>query len=267
MPFPAVTDASILIGLDNIDLLDSLARLFDRLALPPRLLNSAVLLPAHLRDISPNASISVDISLWRQGAMDSLRRMKGSQMRLHVTRIFSCVAIVAILSFGLSGVAAQEKASPTPGKAQATLAGNALSLLPDTNNGVVEVIAVGEKNGAEIPVVVRNNSTEAVAGVVVKVEARDPAGKLIGVGESLSNHAPKPYLLNPGELDLGFVSIDGDIQADAVYTFSVQSEPSPGKFVSFSIDVNFGEVNWLSDRIVGEIINPSDQPLTSHILC
>lgn len=152
--------------------------------------------------------------------------------------------------------------TPTASHVQSTIAGTALHLLPDTNNGEVEVIAAGEPNAqGYIPIVVRNNSDITVGGATAQVAARDAAGKLVGVGETLINHAMKPYLLNPGDIAIGFIVVQGGVPDGAELTFSATASEPDGFLAARYTDVEFREVNWLQDRIVGEIINRSDKDL------
>jgi hypothetical protein len=162
------------------------------------------------------------------------------------------------------GVLAQ---SPVAGNAQATIAGNALYLLPDTNNGEVEVIAHGEPSQhGFIPIVVRNNTNDPVVGATAQVAVRDNDDKLVGVGETLMNHALKPYWLNPGDVAIGFISLDGEMPEGASFEYSATASAPGGFMDDVSIDVEFYDVNWLPNRIVGEFVNPSDRALSSTYL-
>ena len=81
------------------------------------------------------------------------------------------------------------------------------------------------------------------------------------MGETLSNHGLKPYLLRPGEVVISFAFLEGDIPADATFTFTVNSSPTPGTRGDMNVDVVIDEVTWQSDRVVGVIRNPTDQTL------
>lgn len=184
-------------------------------------------------------------------------------MRLKWSRIVIILALA--MSFGAEQTIAQSGTPVSTGK-QTTIAGNALNLLPEVDTGTVEVITAGERKGTNIPVVVKNNSESAVADVVAKVEIRDNTGKLIGVGDTANGafaRSLKPYLLNPGDVAVGVIYVEGNFAADATYTYLALSSKAPGRSAASNIDVEFGEVNWLGDRVVGEVVNPANKPLIS----
>jgi hypothetical protein len=183
-------------------------------------------------------------------------------MRPTFVRSVIYAAFGLLLLIAPSASATQAIATPAAGTQQTTLAGNGFDLLPKADTEGVAILAVGERSGSFIPVIVQNNTDEVVHDVHVKVDARDAAEKLIGVGETLSSHAMKPTVLDPGDISLGFISLDSDIPLDADLKYSVTSESGESTFSSYEVDVEFGEVNWLGDRIVGEIINPSDEPMS-----
>lgn len=171
--------------------------------------------------------------------------------------------LIALMMFPLTASAQ----TPVAAHAQPTIAGNALHLLPDTGNGAVEVIAHGDLNPfGHIPIVVRNNTNDPVVGATAQVAVRDKAGNLVGVGETLTNHALKPYRLDPGDIAIGFISLDGQMPDDATFEYSATGSAPGGFMDEMSIDVEFREVNWMPNRIVGEFVNPSDQPLASTYL-
>lgn len=158
--------------------------------------------------------------------------------------------------------------TPTPAHVQSTIAGSALDLLPDTNNGEVEVIAHGEPDASGfIPIVVRNNTSHAVGGASAQVAVRDAGGQLIAFGETMINHAMKPYLLNPGDVAIGFISLGVvAIPDDAEFTYSAAAGEPDGFMADLNVDVEFVEVNWIDNRIVGMAVNPSDQALSDIYL-
>lgn len=171
------------------------------------------------------------------------------------------LVMLALLLIAPSVAAAQ---TPTSDHIQPTIAGTALELLPNTDNGEVEVIAFGPiSRFGELPVVVRNNTSDVVAGVVVKVEARDADGKLIGVGESSEFiFGLAPYVLNPGDVSIGTVRLEGEMPSDAEFTFSARAGDPDGFFAGLTADIEFGQIEWIQDRIVGEAINPHDVDLS-----
>jgi hypothetical protein len=163
--------------------------------------------------------------------------------------------LLAILLLPITVVAQ----TPTSDQKQSTIAGTAFEFLPESDEDEVEVIAHGQIESTRLPVVVRNNTDEVVSGVVAKVEFRDQAGKLIGVSESFEFFGGlAPYFLNPGDLSIGYIYVEGEIPANAELEFSTRAG-DPDDFMSgLYADIEFGEVNWVTDRLVGEAINASD---------
>jgi hypothetical protein len=155
-------------------------------------------------------------------------------------------------------------ATPSGGaKSQSTVGGNALSLLPPGEPGSIVVVAAGQLERSQVPLVVRNNSDAPIAGATVKVEARDAAGNLVAVGETVSSHQLKPYLLQPGEVAIGFALLTGAVPPASALSFIVDSDQVPGSLGDFNTDLVIDEASWLEDRIVGVARNPTDQVIGS----
>lgn len=147
-------------------------------------------------------------------------------------------------------------ADPT---SQRTIGGNALDLLLAGESGEVVLIATGPLERGQIPLAIRNNTDTAVAGTTVKVEAKDASGVLIAVGETTGGQILKPYLLQPGEVAIGFASLQGDVPSDATFAFAVDAEEAPGLMGDFIVDLEMQEATWRSDRIVGVARNPAEE--------
>lgn len=147
---------------------------------------------------------------------------------------------------------------------QPTIAGNAWEFVPDTDNGRLEVIAVGafDPMYGHIPVIVQNNTNDAVSNAVAKVEIKDANGKLIAVGQSSTIFGLSPSLLNPGDIAMGYIDVEGEVAGRYEYVYSVTASPTDDFMAEMMIDVAFGEVTWITDRIVGEVVNPTDRAVT-----
>lgn len=151
------------------------------------------------------------------------------------------------------------QSTPVAGS-QATVGGNALHLLPPGERDHVTVVSVGtlEPDDIDVPIVVRNNTAEPVAGIVVKGEIRDSQGSLLAVADTDGGHQLKPYLVKPGEVAVGFIQFGQlDIPEKANFTYSTIFEEAPGTMSAFNTDLVFIEATWLSDRIVGTVGNPT----------
>lgn len=148
------------------------------------------------------------------------------------------------------------------GEASAYLGGPGVALLPAGSAGEVEVVLVGVYDGTSLPIVVRNNSDEAIAQVTVSATARSASGDLIAAG---GDQGFRPNVVEAGSYDIGYVYFDGaDLPADATFEFKVSYEEPGGQFVS-ALDLTFVEATFLGDRIVGELKNEHDDTVTGPI--
>lgn len=144
--------------------------------------------------------------------------------------------------------------------------GNAFSLLPAGESGELSVIAVGELGEFSIglPVVIRNNTGEDVAGVKLSATARSAGGALLGSGT--------PTLISPrvivaGGVAFGAVNFGGvTIPPDA--TFDFQVEPVPDREAGFSVyrDLDVVEAAGFEDRVVATLENTGDEPIKGPLL-
>lgn len=134
-------------------------------------------------------------------------------------------------------------------------------MLPVGVSEEVELVAIGDFNGSLIPVIVQNNTEEIVYEIEVKVDVRDASGSLVAVGQSQSTHAIKPHVVLPDEYAFGWIFLDVPSIEGMDLKYNVNYEDEPGIFASSLVSLDFGELNWVDDRIVGEVINPSDEDL------
>ncbi len=149
--------------------------------------------------------------------------------------------------------------------------GNGFEVLTPAAEGTVDVIAMGEA-GPEMPILIHNNTDEAIEEIVVDVVVRDTRGNLFALGSSMTlGH--NPGRLEPGDIGLGTVhfpvaSMPPEITMESQVHFTVSS--SPGSFGSVP-----GEVaDWVQQGtdVVGVVVNPHDDlamtsPIDTQVAC
>lgn len=163
------------------------------------------------------------------------------------------VAVACILWFPLLvGAQASNTAS-----GQRTIGGTGLDRVPEAATGKVEVVSFGRLESQRIPVVVRNGTSDSVADLLIRVEARD-SEKLLGTAESFFGDI-LPIVIPPQGVAVGYIFMDGDIPASASLTFTVTFDAAPGQRGRDFVDLQVGEINGFDDRIVGEMVNPSSK--------
>ncbi|MGH2551641.1 MAG: hypothetical protein ACRDHN_19830, partial [Thermomicrobiales bacterium] len=115
----------------------------------------------------------------------------------------------------------------------------------------------------QIPYVVRNGTDKPVFQVIVRAEIRSAAGDLIGAAETDWVYETKPEALNPGDIGIGYVLVNGEYPADAVYSFTTSYSDTG---VKSSVDFEISEASWVTDHVVGKITNPSESAVEIIIL-
>jgi len=120
-------------------------------------------------------------------------------------------------------------------------------------------VLVGPYDGLQLPIVVRNNTDEDLFDITVSAVARTADGELIAAG---GDQHFNPYRVPSGDYALGYTSFDGvEPPADAVSEIDVDGSSEASSFSP--IDLEAGDAEFLSDRIVGELINNNDATIGS----
>ena len=184
-------------------------------------------------------------------------------------------ALVSVVGFGGAGlpVAAQTTsvagtpavaATPAAQGGSPYLAGDALPLLPPGRPGSVDVIVVGAPVGWNVPVVLRNNTDEAVVIISVHGTAHDRTGALIGTGEPGAFMSPS--LLPSGQAAIAGVYFNSAeyLPADAVLAFEPEIE-SAATASDFRQDLEIVYATREEQGIVGQARNGTDDPLVGKI--
>ncbi len=128
---------------------------------------------------------------------------------------------------------------------------------PAGKPGAVDIVAVGDPDSSSVPIVVRNNTDDAIElGDVVGV-ARDAQGKLAMTGE-ISDTVP--FIVQPGQIAIGDVNFGDDIPAGL--TFEFEAESNPVEKSSFSRqDIDVQEAVLKDDEVIGIVRNPTGSSL------
>lgn len=142
---------------------------------------------------------------------------------------------------------------------------NQLPLLEPGNIGELSIVAIGVfdvgSTSTTIPVVVRNNTDEAVRRVEISAVASNTDGKMIAVG---GGDGFRPNLVAPGELSMGYIYFsDVLLPKDASIEYEATSKQVDG-FENIR-DLIFKDHDTVDNRIVGLLTNPYDVEVTGPI--
>jgi hypothetical protein len=82
-----------------------------------------------------------------------------------------------------------------------------------------------QPNGTEVPIVIRNNTTAAIAHVDITATTKDPSGKIVASG---SSQETDPSTINPGQWALSFIyyQIGTTLTVNDTLSFSFQTSPA-----------------------------------------
>jgi hypothetical protein len=149
---------------------------------------------------------------------------------------------------------------PKPLGPSDVLAGTATVTPPAGPAGKLAVVTVGRDSGVietYFPVVVRNNTSDAVSHVDMAVTAKDAAGKVIGSGAS-QHFAPQD--IESGEASLAYVYFANKLPRGTKFDFSFDSQPpSTDPFAMADLKVN--QANHRGSHIVGIATNTKGKTL------
>jgi hypothetical protein len=144
--------------------------------------------------------------------------------------------------------------------------------LPDGDDGLSLILSGKLDRSGSVPVIVRNNTEEALIRIAVQGTAKS-SGKLVGTGADQGLH---PNLVMPGEFAFGYVYFESTkFPANTKYAFTVNAESADEASFETILDVvvtraelvpgNFG------DNVVGFVRNPYDTdvggPIDVSLIC
>jgi hypothetical protein len=138
--------------------------------------------------------------------------------------------------------------------------------IPEGGDGTLDIVLIGKPNGSEVPVVIRNDTDEALQDLTVSGTARDSGGALIGSG---SADDLVPSIIQPGEWGFGSVSFGAaDLPADAGFDLEAQGSPFDPTDIG-DVDLETKEVRQTTGenggQIVGILENTSDAKVLGPI--
>jgi hypothetical protein len=143
------------------------------------------------------------------------------------------------------------------------LSGTAFDLLPPGNSGELAVVSNGVYDGMSLPLLVRNNTGEALIRVSVAVSVRDASGALLAVGEASDL---TPARVESGSYAFGSAYFDfATFPSDATYEFQAVGESPESAFFIGQFDMVIQESSYLGDRIVGTAINEQIEAIQGPI--
>jgi hypothetical protein len=161
-------------------------------------------------------------------------------------------------------------AKPQPLGPSDVLAGTVTINPPAGTPGKLSVVTIGVLVGPSdtwMPVIIRNNTSDAVSHVDLTATAKKSSGKVIGSGTS-QNLAPQN--IDPGEASLVYVYFQNKIPPGATFDFSFDSQP-PSTDSFNTADLKVVQANHVGSHIVGTAKNstgkPVDGPFAVSVFC
>ena len=134
--------------------------------------------------------------------------------------------------------------------------GNAFSLLPEGEVGVLSVVAVGQYDGSQVPVVVQNRTGEPVQLVQVQALARND-GHLVATG---NDWEMAPIVVADDGLTFGDVYFGTDLPEGTVFEFTLAAEPVD-EAAANELDLTVTEANSTDDQVIALFENRHDVPV------
>jgi hypothetical protein len=157
-----------------------------------------------------------------------------------------------------------------PASTRFPVTGNAFHLLEPGTPGELSVVAHGPIAGAiEIPVILRNNTDEAMVSVTVGVEARDASDNLIG---SARRTLVTPPIIDPGALAIATIYVDQPIPDGGTVRFYPEGSSDPyftRVYAAYS-GIELTEFIAFPERLEGTVRITGEAPVDlgfMHIAC
>ncbi len=149
--------------------------------------------------------------------------------------------------------------TPQDATSAGNLSGNAFEVLPPGNAGELAVVSSGSYDGTSLPLLLRNNTNEALVRVTVAVSVHDASGALLAVGEA---NDLTPSRVEPGAYVFGNAYFDfATFPSDVTYDFQASGKSAESASFIGIYDLTIQESSYLGDRIVGTAINNLDVTL------
>lgn len=173
------------------------------------------------------------------------------------TQVSALQTQVADLESQLPSPTAEPEEARSDSSDSLYLAGPGLEFLPAGTAGEVEVVLAGTYDGSRLPIVIRNNTDEEISDITVSATVKSADGALIGAGGDLDI---KPFAVEAGSYAIGYLYFDGiDLAPDVEFEYDIDYEEGVDLNFLYSIDLEVGDVAYLDGRLVGELINSSNE--------
>jgi hypothetical protein len=223
------------------------------------------------------------VTVLPSGTLESQKAVRGQRSRNAMTRsrlvrvgVLVVVAMVSAVWFvGAATARLTAQTTPvaaTPGvpatlagqDASQSLVGDALPLLPPGRPGVVDIITVGVPINYDVPIVLRNNTGEAVLLTSIHGTAHEATGALIATGEAGSFISPS--VVRAGQVAIAWVYFNSrdNLPPDAVLAFEPETE-SLATATVFRQDLEIVEVAPGEQNITGLVQNGTEVPLAGTV--
>lgn len=153
------------------------------------------------------------------------------------------------------------------------LAGNARPQYPAGTPGQIAVVyqaPIQPKSvGTVVPIVLRNNTSAAVAHVEVSATAKDQGGKIVASG---SSQGTDPSTIQPGQWALAFIYFEPGSALSTVDTLSFTFQSMPASTDSFNTaTIQVTQANLSGSSIAGGVQNTTGHlvqgPISVHAYC
>lgn len=166
----------------------------------------------------------------------------------------------ASLRSALDTAYAEVVATPEPASSAIELrgyiAGNAFTLLPEGAEGELSVVASGQYDGSNLPIVIQNRTGDAVQLVQVSAMARSD-GALVATG---SDWGMAPQVVADGGLAFGDVYFGTELPENAEFTFTLSGEPA-NEAEAGTLDLTVSEANSTGNVVIAVLENRHDVPV------
>lgn len=148
--------------------------------------------------------------------------------------------------------------------------------VPAGDAGKLSVVYIGKpagSMGSTVPVLIRNNTAEALDGLEVNGTARAADGTLAGSG---SSQGFEPAVLQPGEWAMGYVYFSSDLASDATVEATATGREGSGGGIFSTVHLKVNEFNvqpgkFNSTTFVGILANPgaeeASDPISVYVGC
>jgi hypothetical protein len=153
-------------------------------------------------------------------------------------------------------VVATPETSSTAVELRGYVGGNAFSVLPEGAAGELSVVAVGQYDGRQVPIVVQNRTGAPVQLVQVSALARSE-GNLVATG---SDWEMAPVVVEDSGLAFGDIYFGAELPEGTAFEFTLAAEPA-NEVDASELDLTVTEANSTGDRVIAVFENRHEVPV------